>query len=503
MRRFLTLAAWMLIVPVAVTGPAGGQKVDARVLTASFSDGAPAVVGTILLPGRRPVALAFYEAGNKLFVTDDVSGNLLVIDGTTREVVSSVAVGVSAYEIIVNESFGKVYVASDGSFNDGTGLISVIDADNGTLITRLDPGDIAGDLPGRANEFRLRGDEVHDKVYVSLFCPFCDPLGVIDVASDQYTPIAANIQWGWGHGLQGVNTVTNDAFAVGRDLDQRSGSNDSLITIDGDTLQLSWTELPHPAGPLDFAANEVDNKVYVFVSPAFNDWSGLMIHDRKAGTFKNIENPNRNGTEPLVFNQVSDKLFSGVTVGGKRGIVVDGVTDELTYVRLRGDGMGAAAVRNSTDNAFFAGIDGRTFIVNGSTKRVGVIPSKTGIVDTDGEVASSIDVDQVRGLVYLIHDDEAGRITIIKDGVLPPPPETTITRGPSGRTTLTTVTFRFKADQPDVNFKCKLDWTWHKCSSPKRYKNLFPDRYVFRVKTRNGLGMTDPTPAKRAFRVVR
>jgi len=505
MRRLSALAAWLLIVPVAVAQGDVGQAVEARTVLASADDDPPAVVDTIALPGRQLLALALYEAGNKIFVTDDVSGNLLVIDGTTHQVISSIAVGRSAYEIVIDESFGKVYVASDGGFADGTGFISVINADTGQLITQFDPGALneVSPSPGKADAFRLEGDEVHDKVYVSLFCPFCDELAVIDVASDTYTPIEANIHFGFAEGVMAVSTVANDAFAVGTDLDKpSSGSPESwLITIDGETLQVSSTLLPETGFP-ELAVNEVDDKVYVFMGP-LGGWSGVIIHHRPSGTFKTIEHPNREGTSPLVFNPATDRLFSGATVNGKRGIIVEGATDELSYVRLRGDGMNAGAVRSSTDNAYFAGIDGRTFIVNGTTQRVGVIPSATGVADTDGVVTSAIDIDQARGLIYTIHDDEAPRITIIRDGVLPPPPETTITRGPSRKTTRRAVTFRFRSDQPNPTFKCKLDdRRWRKCTSPKRYRALSFSRHVFRVKARNSLGMTDSTPAKRVFKVV-
>jgi YVTN family beta-propeller protein len=504
MRLYSVLVAWLLVVPVAVTQGDVGQ-VDARIRLASADDDSPAVVDTIALPGRQLLALALYEAGNRIFVTDDVSGDILVIDGTTRQVISSIAVGRSAYEIVIDESFGKVYVASNGGFADGTGLISVIDADTGQLLTQFDPGALneVSPSPGKADAFRLEGDEVHDKVYVSLFCPFCDELAVIDVASDTYTPVEANVHFGFAEGVMGVNTVANDAFAVGTDLDKpSSGSPQSwLIRIDGETLQVSSTLLPE-TGFAEMAVNEIDDKVYVFMGP-LGGWSGLIIHHRPSGTFKTIEHPNREGTSPLVFNQATDRLFSGATVNGKRGIIVEGATDELSYVKLRGNGMNAGGVRSSTDNAYFAAINGRTFIVNGATHRIGVLPRTTGSADTDGDVASAVAIDEARGLIYVIHDDEAPRITIIQDGVLPPAPETTISGGPSRKTTRRTVTFRFGSDQPNSTFRCKLDdRQWRKCTSPKRYRRLSLSHHVFRVKARNSLSMVDPTPARRAFRVV-
>jgi hypothetical protein len=84
------------------------------------------------------------------------------------------------------------------------------------------------------------------------------------------------------------------------------------------------------------------------------------------------------------------------------------------------------------------------------------------------------------------------------------PPETTITRGPSGVITRRTVSFRFRADEAGSSFSCKLDArAWRSCSSPKRYSGLTFARHVFRVRATDPSGNVDPTPAKRAFRVVR
>ena len=38
-----------------------------------------------VFPDGSPTPLPFYGAGNKLFVTDEVTGDLLIIDLTTRE----------------------------------------------------------------------------------------------------------------------------------------------------------------------------------------------------------------------------------------------------------------------------------------------------------------------------------------------------------------------------------------------------------------------------------
>ncbi|MGN6202068.1 MAG: hypothetical protein ACTHNY_06650 [Solirubrobacterales bacterium] len=81
------------------------------------------------------------------------------------------------------------------------------------------------------------------------------------------------------------------------------------------------------------------------------------------------------------------------------------------------------------------------------------------------------------------------------------PPETTITRlKRHGRR----AAFFFTASGtlPAV-FECRLDRKpFRPCRSPRVYKHLKPGRHVFRVRAIAG-GSTDPTPAKRKFRIGR
>jgi hypothetical protein len=75
-----------------------------------------------------------------------------------------------------------------------------------------------------------------------------------------------------------------------------------------------------------------------------------------------------------------------------------------------------------------------------------------------------------------------------------------------------TARFRFRAIGAASGFECELIRRsgrhrkkpgFRRCASPKLYRHLKPGRYVFRVRAIEGrLGrLTDPTPAKRKFRI--
>jgi hypothetical protein len=81
-------------------------------------------------------------------------------------------------------------------------------------------------------------------------------------------------------------------------------------------------------------------------------------------------------------------------------------------------------------------------------------------------------------------------------------PETTITKGPRGRTHSRNVRFKFVSSEAGSSFECKLDHKPFKpCRSPKKYRGLRPGKHVFKVRAVKGK-KTDPTPAKRKFKIL-
>jgi CSLREA domain-containing protein len=80
--------------------------------------------------------------------------------------------------------------------------------------------------------------------------------------------------------------------------------------------------------------------------------------------------------------------------------------------------------------------------------------------------------------------------------------DTTILRGPKGRTSSPRAKFKFVASAPGAKFECKLDKQKFKpCKSPKTYRKLRPGKHVFKVRAVKGK-QVDPTPAKRKFKVI-
>jgi hypothetical protein len=83
------------------------------------------------------------------------------------------------------------------------------------------------------------------------------------------------------------------------------------------------------------------------------------------------------------------------------------------------------------------------------------------------------------------------------------PPQTVLSSKPAKRTSDSTPTFRFRADKPGASFQCALDrGPFKACRSPFTTKRLKPGRHTFSIRA-VGNGLTDPTPVRFTFQVVR
>ena len=91
--------------------------------------------------------------------------------------------------------------------------------------------------------------------------------------------------------------------------------------------------------------------------------------------------------------------------------------------------------------------------------------------------------------------------------VNPPPPDTTITSGPSGLTSNASPSFAFTSSEAGSKFQCKLDGpgsttgSYAPCASPMDYSNLANGSYTFSVYATNAGGSSDATPATHTFTV--
>jgi predicted NUDIX family NTP pyrophosphohydrolase len=81
------------------------------------------------------------------------------------------------------------------------------------------------------------------------------------------------------------------------------------------------------------------------------------------------------------------------------------------------------------------------------------------------------------------------------------PPETTIVRGPAGRTTDLTPTWRFTSSERASTFECRIDKAaFAPCASPFTASGRKRGAHRFRVRARDAAGNVDANPASRRYR---
>ena len=82
-------------------------------------------------------------------------------------------------------------------------------------------------------------------------------------------------------------------------------------------------------------------------------------------------------------------------------------------------------------------------------------------------------------------------------------PQTTITGGPSAKTTSRSARLSFTANEP-ATFRCRLDGgPLQPCTSPRTYGNLSLGNHTFSVVATDLTGNVDLTPATRSWRIVK
>ncbi|HEX8437271.1 Ig-like domain-containing protein [Archangium sp.] len=83
------------------------------------------------------------------------------------------------------------------------------------------------------------------------------------------------------------------------------------------------------------------------------------------------------------------------------------------------------------------------------------------------------------------------------------PPDTAITSGPEGTLSSTEATFEFASPRTSATFECALDVAaYEPCTSPVTFRGLASGAHTLKVRAKDALGRTDPTPASRTWTIA-
>jgi YVTN family beta-propeller protein len=289
--------------------------------------------------GSDPSGIAIDAGLNRIYVANEFSHSVTVIDGATHAV-QTVAVGPRPQYIAVNPATHRVYVSHGGDSSQ-----MVIDA--ATLATtRLATG---GNGPFAINART-------DKIYM-VRLGNNDEATVINgatnswysIALDSYTPMWASL-----------NPNTNRLFVVGY-----TTGDTRIVDLDSDSDHPPTKSVGVWSGPTRVAVNPATNKAYVIGD---NPRGPISVVD--ANTFTSVYFvPEGHAQKPVqvAVNTVLDKAY---LVFGGEVIVVDGATNALTFIpagTVGVPGNSGIAVNERTHKVYVTSKLGYMTVIDGNT----------------------------------------------------------------------------------------------------------------------------------------
>jgi len=346
------------------------------------------VVGTITRSGLLPYSLAVYEGGNKLFVGDDATGNLVIYHGSTLDLLTELTLlgGAGRGCMAVDEPHGKLYLKTFSAGYPEYNHIAVVNANTHALIKYIE-----------ANlKCPLVKDEGLGRIYGRGVGPKATSLAVIDVATDtlSYVPLVVSPS-----GID-VNPVTHEVF-VG------DASDDRLDIIDGNTLTLTTV-----AGGTNnltsdvLVVNWLENKVYEPTS----GWNGYSIYDRDTGTTTIVGCCN--DATFLYFNPTGNRVYTDSEVNGV-ATIIDGATDASMEFPMT-SGTDPVGVRWSTNHIYWVGMK-FIGVMDDTTQMLELIPVNNP--SPSGALWQVVAVNQTTGRVFVVNDANAlHSIIVVEDG---------------------------------------------------------------------------------------
>ena len=310
---------------------------------------AQTVIGTVPV-GVAPWAVALNPVTNKIYVVNEDSFNVTVIDGVTLST-TAIAVGVAPWVVVVDPLTNKIYVTNvcgndPNCRSDSNGTVTVIDGatlTSQTIVVGIAPHATAV-------------NSITNKVYVAN--QDSDTVTVIDGATNNTTTIAV------GSAPIGVavNTVTNKIYVA-------NFSSGTVTVIDGATNRT--TTVPVPIDPYVAAVNSVTNKIYIA-----DHLNAVAVID---GVTNNVtEVVVGAGPCALGVNPMSNKIYVA-NYNSSDVTVIDGPTNNTTTVPV-GISPSAVAVNLVTNKIYVVNEYGNTVtMIDGATNdtttvAVGLLP---------------------------------------------------------------------------------------------------------------------------------
>jgi YVTN family beta-propeller protein len=371
---------------------------------------AQTVVATIPV-GTSPVAVASNPLTDKIYVANEGSNTVTVIDGHTKSTVT-VAVGLHPVAIAVNAVTDKIYVANRGYFlKNITGSVTVINGATNSTTTVIDPN---ATFPSA-----VAVNPVTNKIYVTNAS---HNVTVIDGHTNSTTTVTDRN--GAFPLAVAVNPVTNKIYVA-------NVNSANVTVIDGATNSTTTVPVtvPNVLGPVALAVNSVTDKIYVAnngVIRGSTNVGHVTVIDGRTNSTTRVTDPNAITPLALAMNSLTDKVYvtnEGNYPGANHGnvTVIDGRTNSTRTVTdphaLAPQDIAVNSLTNkiyvTNANRFVSSAltgNGGVTVINGSTNSTTAIIDPKAITDIPAPLA----VDPVTDNIYVVNV-ASGNVTVIHD----------------------------------------------------------------------------------------
>jgi YVTN family beta-propeller protein len=288
------------------------------------STSAQSVVATVAV-GSSPQRVAVNPTTNRVYVSNNGSNNVSIVDGSTNAVIATTPVGSKPMGVAVNPTTNRVYVANQGSNN-----VSVLDGSSNAVIATIAVG---------TGPIEVAVNPTTNRVYVTN--SQSNTASVIDGASNT---VIASISFASSPLGIAVNPTTNRVYVI------TTGAAGVLSVIDG-TSNAVITTIPSGSNSAEVAVNPATNRVYVT-----NTMTGTVavIDGSTNAVITNISTGSPPvGTMGIAVNPSLNHIYAtNFTPGGENVVVIDGATNTV-IATLPFSGGAAAVAANPSTNRFY------------------------------------------------------------------------------------------------------------------------------------------------------
>ncbi len=345
---------------------------------------AQAVIATVPA-GTYPVHIAVNPATNRIYVANEGSDDVTVIDGATNAVLATVPVGDMPRRLAVNPATNKVYVANwlgnsvsviDGATNAVTATIPiaaprdlainasanrvyVLDANHKLVVIDGATDAILANVSTGTTPSAIVVNPATNRIYVANASSYT--VTVVDGASNA---VLATVSTGLIPLAIAVNPATNKIYVS-------NFNSGSVTVIDGATNATTTVAVGPNSRPRDLAVNPSTNKVYVtnlggFGSVAVIDGLTNTVSATLSGFWSAA--PTAGPSAYVAVDPGNNRVY---VTGYNTVMVFNGVNDNLLATLPVGGGPFALAVNPSTHLAYVANRYGNNVSVIGEPRRAG------------------------------------------------------------------------------------------------------------------------------------